>query len=438
MDEQRAKKPYESSGRDGSATPRISAQGEPRAGQLHRVRCEQRAQYDDRRNAQSRRLAEREVFDRVRHTHHDERNGDPSGARVVDRFLAQGRNPPVTNPAIMRLLGIETSCDDTAAAIVVDGRACEANVLASQDEFHREYGGVVPEIASRKHAETLNAVIELAMTKARATFDDLDGVAVTCGPGLAGSLVVGVSAAQAIAFARDLPAYAVNHLHGHLFANYLESADEPHRAPPETPFVCLVVSGGHTDLIDVHSPGEHRVIGRTLDDAAGEAFDKVARLLGLGFPGGPLLDALATHGDPQAFSFPRPLLSDDNFDFSFSGLKTSVRYHLDAHPRDAQERRADVAASFQAAVVDVLCTKTLRAARSLGVRTVALAGGVSANSVLRAELRNRGEALGLRVLVPPLAYCTDNAAMIAAAAFYRGERALVAPEKLFADPNFAW
>ena len=345
---------------------------------------------------------------------------------------------PAANPDIMRLLGIETSCDDTAAAIVVDGRVCEANVLANQDEFHREYGGVVPEIASRKHAEMLNAVIELALNKAQRTFDDLDGVAVTCGPGLAGSLVVGVAAAQAIAYARDLPAYAVNHLHGHLFANYLDSPDEPDRKPPETPFVCLVVSGGHTDLIDVRAPGEHRVIGRTLDDAAGEAFDKVARLLGLGFPGGPLLDDLASSGDPQAFSFPRPLIGEEDFNFSFSGLKTSVRYHLDAHPRDAQDRREDVAASFQAAVVDVLCSKTLRAAQKLGVATVALAGGVSANRSLRRELRLRGEALGLRVLVPPLAYCTDNAAMIAAAAFHRGDRARVAPETLRADPNFAW
>lgn len=338
----------------------------------------------------------------------------------------------------MRLLGIETSCDDTAAAVVVDGRICEANVLASQDEFHREYGGVVPEIASRKHAEMLNAVIELALSKARATFDDLDGVAVTCGPGLAGSLVVGVAAAQAIAYARDLPAYAVNHLHGHLFANYLESPDAPHQLPPEAPFVCLVVSGGHTDLIDVRGPADHRVIGRTLDDAAGEAFDKVARLLGLGFPGGPLLDELATRGDPRAFAFPRPLIGDDHFNFSFSGLKTAVRYHLDAHPRDASENAADVAASFQAAVVDVLCAKTLRAAQALGVTTVALAGGVSANRSLRSELRARGEALGMTVFVPPLAFCTDNAAMIAAAAYYRGDRARVAPGQLRADPNFAW
>jgi len=338
----------------------------------------------------------------------------------------------------MRLLGIETSCDDTAAAVVVDGRICEANVLASQDEFHREYGGVVPEIASRKHAETLNAVIELALSKARATFDDLDGVAVTCGPGLAGSLVVGVAAAQAIAFARDLPAFAVNHLHGHLFANYLESPEAPHQRPPEAPFVCLVVSGGHTDLIDVRGPGDHRVIGRTLDDAAGEAFDKVARLLGLGFPGGPLLDELAARGDARAIAFPRPLIGDDDFNFSFSGLKTAVRYYLDKNPRDASENAADVAASFQAAVVDVLCAKTLRAAQALGVTTVALAGGVSANRSLRSELRRRGEALGMTVFVPPLAFSTDNAAMIAAAAYYRGDRARVAPGALRADPNFAW
>jgi N6-L-threonylcarbamoyladenine synthase len=363
-----------------------------------------------------RRLGDRKIFKNVRQTDDKKHDRTPSGAHAAGRPVAQGRIPQATNPMIMRLLGIETSCDDTAAAVVVDGRVCEANVLASQDEFHREYGGVVPEIASRKHAETLNAVIELALAKARATFDDLDGVAVTCGPGLAGSLVVGVAAAQAIAYARDLPAYAVNHLHGHLFANYLESPDAPQRRPPETPFVCLVVSGGHTDLIDVRGPGDHRVIGRTLDDAAGEAFDKVARLLGLGFPGGPLLDELATRGDPSAFSFPRPLIGDDDFNFSFSGLKTAVRYHLDAHPRDAAENAADVAASFQAAVVDVLCAKTLRAARTLGVATVALAGGVSANRSLRRELRARGEAFGMTIYVPPLAYCTDNATMIAAAA----------------------
>jgi N6-L-threonylcarbamoyladenine synthase len=338
----------------------------------------------------------------------------------------------------MLLLGIETSCDDTAAAVVEDGRVVHSNVLASQDDFHREYGGVVPEIASRRHAEVIGAVVEQALEKAHRTFDDLDGVAVTCGPGLAGSLVVGVAAAQAIAFARDLPAYAVNHLHGHLFANYLENSDMPGQTPPDGPFVCLIVSGGHTDLIHVESPSRHRIIGRTRDDAAGEAFDKVARLLGLGFPGGPLLDQLARGGDPRAFDFPRSLLSEGSHDFSFSGLKTAVRYHLDAHSDDARERAADVAASFQAAVVDVLCAKTLRAARDLGVDTVALAGGVSANSALRAQLRSRGEAQSLRVLVPPLAYCTDNAAMIAAAAFYRGAAARVPVSALHADPNFAW
>ena len=338
----------------------------------------------------------------------------------------------------MRLLGIETSCDDTAAAVVVDGRIVESSVLASQDEFHSEYGGVVPEIASRRHAESLGAVIELALRKAKRGFGDLDGVAVTCGPGLAGSLVVGVAAAQGIAYARGLPAYAVNHLHGHLFANYLEDPEDPARRPPDAPFVCLIVSGGHTDLIAVDRPDRHRRIGRTLDDAAGEAFDKVARLLGLGFPGGPALDALAASGDPKAFAFPRSLIHDGTFNFSFSGLKTAVRYHLDAHPLDALERRADIAASFQAAVVDVLCAKTLRAAETLAVDTIALAGGVSANSSLRAELRKRGEARGLRVLVPALQYCTDNAAMIAAAAFYRGEAARVEPAALQADPNFAW
>ena len=338
----------------------------------------------------------------------------------------------------MRLLGIETSCDDTAAAVVVDGRVVESNVLASQDEFHQRYGGVVPEIASRKHAELINAVIELALQKADRTLDHLDGIAVTCGPGLAGSLVVGVAAAQALAFARGLPAYAVNHLHGHLFANYLDGPDAPNRTPPEPPFLCLIVSGGHTDLILVETADRHKRIGRTLDDAAGEAYDKVARMLGLGFPGGPYLDRLAQRGDPSAFSFPRGLARGGGYDFSFSGLKTAVRYHLDAHPEDATERAADVAASFQAAVVDALSAKTLHAADDLGVSTIALAGGVSANSALRKELQRRGGAAGLRVLVPPLEYCTDNAAMIAAAAFYRGAAALVDPEQLRADPNFAW
>jgi N6-L-threonylcarbamoyladenine synthase len=338
----------------------------------------------------------------------------------------------------MRLLGIETSCDDTAAAVVVDGRAVESNVLASQDEVHVKYGGVVPEIASRKHVETVNAVVELALRNAGRTLDDIDGIAVTCGPGLAGSLVVGVAAAQGIAFARGLPAYAVNHLHGHLFANYLDRPDDPRHEPPQAPFLCLIVSGGHSDLIHVESDAVHRRIGRTIDDAAGEAFDKVARMLGLGFPGGPFLDRLARSGDPKAFAFPRGLVHDASYDFSFSGLKTAVRYHLDAHPDLVTDRAADVAASFQAAVVDALCAKALRAARDLGVRTVALAGGVSANSALRSELRRRGESAGLRVLVPPLEYCTDNAAMIAAAAHYRGEASRVAPELLKADPNFAW
>jgi len=338
----------------------------------------------------------------------------------------------------MRLLGIETSCDDTAAAVVVDGRAVESNVLASQDEFHREYGGVVPEIASRKHAETINAVIELALRQADRSLADIDGVAVTCGPGLPGSLVVGVAAAQAIAFARDIPSYAINHLHGHLFANYLHDPAQPGREPPQAPFICLIVSGGHTDLILVEGADRHRRIGRTIDDAAGEVYDKVARLLGLGFPGGPALDALARDGDPAAFAFPRSLLHDGSHDFSFSGLKTAVRYHLDAHPSDAQERAADVAASFQAAVIDVLCAKALRAAAQFGAKTVALAGGVSANSALRSELRRRGEGNGLAVLVPPLAYCTDNAAMIAAAGYYRGESARTPPAALRADPNFAW
>jgi len=338
----------------------------------------------------------------------------------------------------MRLLGIETSCDDTAAAVVTSGYVVQSNVLASQDEFHRAYGGIVPEIASRKHAETINAVIELALRNADCSFDSLDGVAVTCGPGLPGSLVVGVAAAQAIALSRGLPVYAVNHLHGHLFANYLEDPQQPDERAPATPFLCLVVSGGHTDLILVETPARHRVIGRTLDDAAGEAFDKVARLLGLGFPGGPVLDKLVQSGNPQAFDFPRGLSRDGSYNFSFSGLKTAVRYHIDAHPEHLTEHLADIAASFQQAVVDALCEKTLRAARELGQTTIALAGGVAANSALRSELRQRARDEGISVRVPPLAYCTDNAAMIAAAAYYRGKLGRVRPEELRIDPNFAW
>ena len=339
---------------------------------------------------------------------------------------------------VARLLSIETSCDDTAAAVVTSGYSVESNVLASQDEFHRAYGGIVPEIASRKHAETINAVIELALRNAGCSFESLDGVAVTCGPGLPGSLVVGVAAAQAIAFSRGLPVYAVNHLHGHLFANYLENAQHPGGRAPATPFLCLVVSGGHTDLILVESPQRHRVIGRTLDDAAGEAFDKVARLLGLGFPGGPVLDKLAQSGNPRAFDFPRGLSRDGSYNFSFSGLKTAVRYHVDAHPEHLVEHLADIAASFQQAVVDALCEKTLRAARELGQTTIALAGGVAANSSLRSELVRRARDEGINVRVPPLVYCTDNAAMIAAAAYYRGEVGRVRPEELRIDPNFAW
>ncbi|MBC5805567.1 MAG: tRNA (adenosine(37)-N6)-threonylcarbamoyltransferase complex transferase subunit TsaD [Candidatus Eremiobacter antarcticus] len=344
----------------------------------------------------------------------------------------------------MRLLGIETSCDDTAAAVVTDGCIVESSVLASQDEFHRAYGGIVPEIASRKHAEMINAVIELALQKAGRSFADLDGVAVTCGPGLPGSLVVGVAAAQALCTALRLPAYAVNHLHGHIFANYLGPAPKGVEPPP-APFLCLIVSGGHTDLVLVETAQAQQVIGRTVDDAAGEAYDKVARLLGLGFPGGPVLDSLAQHGNPAALAFPRGLTRDGTYNFSFSGLKTAVRYHLDAHPLDPQlsaeslhARKADIAASFQQAVVDSLCDKTLKAARDLGQTTVALAGGVAANSALRSQLTLRAQALGIDVRMPPLEYCTDNAAMIASAAFYLGEQARVRPAALRIDPNFAW
>jgi N6-L-threonylcarbamoyladenine synthase len=327
------------------------------------------------------------------------------------------------------LLGIETSCDDTATAVVRDGRAVLANVSTNQDAFHAKFGGIVPEIASRQHLALLSAAVDDALGRADLTLRDLDGIAVTAGPGLVGSLVIGVASAKALAYASDLPLYGVNHLHGHIFAAFLERDAEP-----EYPFLALLVSGGHSQLVDCVSAVDLRVIARTRDDAAGEAFDKTARLLGLGFPGGPAIDALARSGDPRAVAFPRHQAERDSLDMSFSGIKTAVRYFLESDAGRAAKPE-DVAASFQAAVVDVLIDRVDRAARRNAYRSVVLSGGVAANSALQAAFLAWGRRAGIPTHIPHLRFCTDNAAMIAAAADRQGAAVLADVRGLSADPN---
>jgi N6-L-threonylcarbamoyladenine synthase len=329
----------------------------------------------------------------------------------------------------MLLLGIETSCDDTATAVVRDGRDVLASVATNQDAFHAKYGGIVPEIASRQHVALLSAAVEDALGRAGIGFAALDGIAVTRGPGLIGSLVVGVAAAKALAFALGKPLYGVNHLHGHIFAPFLERTE-----PPPYPFLTLLVSGGHSQLVAVDSATRMRVVGRTRDDAAGEAYDKTARLLGLPYPGGPQLDRLAREGNPRAYAFPRHRAPAESLDLSFSGLKTSVRYFLESDAgRDA--KGADVAASFQAAVVDVLTARVRSAFERAPYRAVALSGGVAANSALQSALRSWSERARVPLLIPAPQYCTDNAAMIAGAADYQNDAVKVDPLTLSADPH---
>jgi N6-L-threonylcarbamoyladenine synthase len=328
----------------------------------------------------------------------------------------------------MVLLGIETSCDDTATAVVRDGRAVLANVSTNQDAFHEKYGGIVPEIASRRHVALLSAAVDDALTRAGVELDALDGIAVTVGPGLIGSLVVGVASAKALAFAARKPLYAVNHLHGHIFAAFLDTEREP-----DYPFLALLVSGGHSQLVDVESATDLRVIGKTRDDAAGEAFDKTARLLGLPFPGGPALEALAAGGNPRAVNFPRYRADAGSLDLSFSGIKTSVRYFLE-NDRGITAR-SDVAASFQAAVIDVLTDRVERALQTRRYRAVVLSGGVAANAALQRAFRAAAQKYATPALIPERRYCTDNAAMIAAAADRRGEAARADALTLSADPG---
>ena len=304
-------------------------------------------------------------------------------------------------------LGIETSCDETSVAVLRDGREILSNIVYSQAHLHEKYGGVVPEVASRNHIKKLPFVVKEALDQAGIAFSDIALVGATYGPGLVGPLLVGLSYAKAIAYALNKPFVGVNHLEGHIFAHYLENPD----APP--PFVALIVSGGHTLLVEVRAYGEYEILGETRDDAAGEAFDKVGKLLGLGYPAGAALDRLARQGNPKALALPRPMLDSDSLEFSFAGLKTAVVYYLRDHP-DAN--RADVAASFQEAVVDVLVEKTLRAARQRNIKRVIVVGGVAANSRLRERLLSQKD---LHVFFPKMELCTDNAAMIAACAYFR-------------------
>ena len=307
------------------------------------------------------------------------------------------------------VLAVETSCDETAAALVMGGNDVLSSVVSSQIDIHARFGGVVPEVASRAHLESIVPVVRRAFDEAGIAPSRVDAVAATAGPGLIGALLVGVSAAKSLALSWDRPFIGVNHLEAHLYAGLL---DDPGL---EFPLVVLLVSGGHTMIVEMRGHGDYRILGRTIDDAAGEAYDKVARFLDLGYPGGPVIDRVSADGDPDAIPFPRAMMND-GLDFSFSGLKTAVVNHARRNPG---ARSVDIAASFQAAVVDVLCAKTLRAAAQSGARGVVLGGGVAANSLLRSEMQRRGLEAGVRVALPSRAMCTDNAAMIAAAAWHR-------------------
>ena len=307
------------------------------------------------------------------------------------------------------ILALETSCDETAASVVMGGNDVLSSVVSSQIDIHARFGGVVPEVASRAHLESLIPVVESAIGQAGIIPSRIDAVAATAGPGLIGALLVGVSAAKSLALVWERPFIGVNHLEAHLYAGLL---DDP---TLEFPLVVLLVSGGHTMIVEMRGHGDYTILGRTIDDAAGEAYDKVARYLGLGYPGGPAIDAIAAQGDPGAVRFPRAM-AHEGLDVSFSGLKTAVVNHVRKNPGMSN---ADVAASFQASVVDVLCTKTIRAAEQVGARGIVLGGGVSANSSLRAEMSRRGGDAGFKVALPSRAMCTDNAAMIASAAWHR-------------------
>ena len=314
----------------------------------------------------------------------------------------------------MDILGIDTSCDETAAAVVADGRNIRSNIISSQINLHAKYGGVVPELASRKHIESINYIVDQAMKEADVTFGDLGAIAVTNRPGLIGALLVGVAAAKSLAYCYNLPLLGINHIEGHIYANFMAHEELPF------PHVCLTVSGGHTLLVEVQEGWKYETLGATQDDAAGEAYDKVAQYLGLGFPGGKIIDDLAKEGDSTAIDFPRPMLDRDNYQFSFSGIKTSVRYFVEkAKASGRLPPIEDIAASFQAAVVEVLVQKTIRAAAAKDARAITLTGGVAANRQLRQSMREAGAEIGAAVYYPPIQLCTDNGAMIAGAAYHK-------------------
>jgi N6-L-threonylcarbamoyladenine synthase len=311
------------------------------------------------------------------------------------------------------ILGVETSCDETSASVVKNGREVLSNIIASQIDLHQEYGGVVPEIASRKHVELILPVIDSALKEANVTLQDVDGIAVTYGPGLVGALLVGVSASKALAAALGKPLIKVHHIEGHIAANYISHAEL------EPPYVCLVASGGHSHIVHVKDYLNFEILGRTRDDAAGEAFDKIARVLALGYPGGPVIDKQAKLGNPKAYRFPRVKFPDAPYDFSFSGLKTAVINLVNQMRQKSEEMPIpDICASFQQAVIDVLVDHTVTAALELGVKTICLAGGVAANSLLRKTLEERAIKKGINALYPKPILCTDNAAMIACAGYF--------------------
>lgn len=334
------------------------------------------------------------------------------------------------NSEDIAILAIESSCDETAAAVVVNGRDVRSNVISSQIDLHTLYGGVVPEIASRKHIEKINQVITEAMQEAEADWEDLDAIAVTYGPGLVGALLVGVAEAKAISYARKLPLIGVHHIEGHISANYIENKEL------EPPFLCLVVSGGHTHLVNVADYGKYEILGRTRDDAAGEAFDKVARAIGLGYPGGPKIEKVSKIGNPHAVEFPRPKVADDAYDFSFSGLKSAVLNYINGcNMKNIPVVQEDVAASFQKAVIDVLVGNAMRAAEQYHATKFAIAGGVASNGTLREAMKRACEERNIAFYHPSPILCTDNAAMIGAAAYYDYKAGIRSGWDLNAVPN---
>ncbi len=331
----------------------------------------------------------------------------------------------------MLILGIETSCDDTSAAVVEDGLHIRSNVISSQIKEHSHFGGIVPEIAARKHVEAIGVIIEKALDEAGVGYADLDAIGVTARHGLLRSIVVGAAAAKSLAYSLDIPLIGVHHIEGHIYSNRLEHGDKL-----QFPHICLTVSGGHTLLLLVHAINQYELIGRTLDDAAGEVFDKISKYLDLGFPGGPVIDRLAAEGKAKAFDFPRPMLHSDNSDFSFSGLKTAVIREIERLKRIGQAIPiADVAASFQAAAVDVLVTKTMLAARSRGLSTISVCGGVAANKGLRKAFEDRAQTEGISVFYPRISLCTDNGAMIAGLAYHKLQDGMQSDFRLDAQAN---